>query len=582
MKTVAVSSVLAVLLVTAAACVGWREHADRAADRAVVSAAGSARCVPAAASPTAPARLDDWALGAQRLDGLGDYRREVTTGSDEARRFFDQGLRLLYAFNHDEAVRAFAAALGHDPACALCAWGAAEALGPNYNMPVMPDRWKALWQAVQRAQALAASATPVEQALIAALSQRYDGPEPLDPVAMDARNRAYSNAMREVAARFPHDDDVQVFFAEALMTSNPWKLWTLDGQASPGTGEIIATLEKVLARNPSHPGANHYYIHAVEASMQPERALPSADRLGALMPGAGHIVHMPAHILQRVGRYADASAANAAGAEADLKYLRDARPAAYSYYGMYLAHNYQFLAYSAAMEGRSAAALEATAKMRDVIPRDVLLSAPGLDWYVAEHYTTQLRFGRWDAVLAEPSPDPALPMLTAGWHYARGLALVAKGRLDEADAEDRALQRVADSLADDAPAGLNRAKDVLAVATQVMAARLAAARGERPSAVRLLREAVALEDRLAYDEPADWFVPVRHLLGAELLTLGRADEAEAVYREDLRRHPENGWALHGLAQALRTIGKTGEAGAVEQRFTAAWRAADVTPESSAF
>ncbi|GAC1625240.1 MAG: hypothetical protein NVS9B10_11990 [Nevskia sp.] len=584
MKTTPIWIAPLVLVIAVAGYLGLHRFVGRADDRAAIAAAtSSARCNPGAASAAAaPASLEAWAEGAPKLERLGDYRRAVTTSSEDSRRYFDQGLRLIYAFNHDEAVRAFAEALRLDPSCALCAWGAGEALGPNYNMPVMPDRWKALWQAVQRAQALAPNAAPVEQALIAALAKRYSGPEPLDPAAMAPLNRAYSDAMREVAVRFPDDDDVQVFFAEALMTSNPWKLWSLDGQPSPGTGEIVATLEKVLARNPAHPGANHYYIHAVEASTQPERALASAGRLPGLMPGAGHIVHMPAHILQRVGRYAEASAANASGADADLAYLQQGRPPAYSYYGMYLAHNYQFLAYSAAMEGRSAAAIEAAAKMRAVIPKEVLLSAPGLDWYVSEIYSTALRFGRWDALLAEPPPDPALPMLSAGWHYARAFAFVAKRRLAEAETERRALDQAAASIADDAPAGLNRAKDVLAVATRVIAARLAAAQGEQSKAVLLLREAAALEDRLAYDEPADWFVPVRHLLGAELLARGAAGEAEAVYREDLLRHPENGWALHGLAQALRAAGKADEADAVQERFDRAWRRADVPLQASAF
>jgi hypothetical protein len=270
--------------------------------------------------------LAQWAQGAQRLDGLGNYTRKVTTSSPEAQAWFDQGLSLIYGFNHDEAVRAFARAVELDPDCAMCYWGAVAALGPNYNMPAMEQRWQVLWNALQSAQQHAAHGTPAEKGLIAALGKRYAGPAPVPADKMQPFNDAYANAMRDVAKQNPADDDAQVFFAEALMTANPWKLWRQDGKAAPGTDEIVATLERVIARNPTHPGANHYYIHAVEASPHPEKALAAADRLAALMPGAGHIVHMPAHIYQRVGRYADASAANIGGAQADAAYVDKAKP----------------------------------------------------------------------------------------------------------------------------------------------------------------------------------------------------------------------------------------------------------------
>lgn len=533
----------------------------------------------AAPGPT----LSQWARGAQRLDNLGTHSRAVTTTSAEAQAYFNQGLRLVYAFNHDEAARAFARAIELDPACALCYWGAGEALGPNYNMPAMPERWTVLWQALQSAQQQAAHATPVEQALIAALAKRYPGPQPLSPDAMAPYNRAYADAMRDVAHRFPADDDVQVFFAEAAMTANPWKLWRNDGTAAPGTDEIVATLETVLARNPAHPGANHYYIHAVEASPHPEKAIAAAERLPGLIPGGGHIVHMPAHIFQRVGRYADASEANRAGARVDLAYIEQAKPPEWAYYaGMYLAHNYQFLAYAASMQGRSAEALQATRDMRAHVPDAMLQMGSGLDWYMAERYFVLERFGRWRELLDEPAPDASLQGLRAAHHYARACALAATGDIAHAREEKAKLDAIAAALPTDAPAGLNLAKDLLVVATDVASARIAIAEGNRAAAVAALRRAVATEDRLAYDEPANWFVPVRHLLGAQLLMDDRAAEAEIVYREDLQRHPDNGWALHGLAQALRAQHRQREAEDVAQAFAHAWKDADVVLAASAY
>lgn len=535
---------------------------------------------PAPPSPPGPT-LAQWAQGAPRLDNLGSYARKISTTSPDAQAWFDQGLRMIYAFNHDEAVRAFAKAIEVDPTCAMCFWGAGEALGPNYNMPAMPDRWTVLWQALQSAQSEATHATPVEQALIAALAKRYPGPEPLAPEAMAPYNVAYANAMRDVAKQFPADDDVQVFFAEALMTANPWKLWSADGQAAPGTEEIVATFETVLARNPQHPGANHYYIHAVEASPHPEKAVAAAERLPGLVPGAGHIVHMPAHIFQRVGRYADAAAANRDGVTVDLAYIDKAKPPEWTYYaGMYLGHNYQFLGYAASMQGRSAEALQATREMRSHIPDAVLHMGMGLDWYAAEPYFAMERFGRWSDLIAEPAPDEALVGLSAAYRYARVVAFAATGKLDEAKAEKAKLEAIAATTPEGAPAGLNTAKDLIAVAVLAASARVALAQGQHEAALAQLGEAVAKEDKLAYDEPADWFVPLRHLLGAQLLKAGKAGEAETVYREDLQRHPHNGWALSGLAQALTAQKKLDQAAAVTKEFQEAWKDADIVLSAS--
>jgi len=553
--------------------------AQSAAAPAAASAHAPATTPPATPGPT----LAQWAQGAQLLDNLGNHSRTITTSSPDAQAYFNQGLRLIYAFNHDEAARAFAKALEFDSTCAMCYWGAGESLGPNYNMPAMSDRWSVLWQAVQSAQNNAAHATPVEQALIAALAKRYSGPDPLPPEKMQPYNETYATAMGDVARQYPDDDDVQVFYAEALMTANPWKLWSADGKASPGTAEIVATLETVLARNPQHPGANHYYIHAVEASPQPEKAVAAAERLPGLIPGAGHIVHMPAHIFQRVGRYADAGAANRAGIKTDLAYIDKAKPPEWTYYsGMYLGHNYQFLGYAAAMQGRSAEALQATRDMRAHIPDAVLHMGMGLDWYAAEPYFAMERFGRWGDVLAEPAPDPTLAALSSAYHYERAVALAATGKIDDAGKEKAQLDAIAAAKPADAPAGLNTAKDLMAVASLVASARIAIAQGKHDEAIATLREATSKEDALAYDEPADWFVPIRHLLGEELLKAGKAAEAEGVYRDDLQRHPDNGWALYGLAQALKAQQKVDAAATVEEQFKRAWKDADLALAASAF
>src|SRR6266566_3029628 len=448
----------------------------------VVSASAAPASTPqeAPVASMAPSTAAQWAQGAQLFEQLGSFHRRTTTSSEQAQAYFDQGMRLLWAFNHDESTRSFAKAAELDRSCALCWWGLALTVGPNYNVPFMAQvRAKVAWEALQQAQKAAPQAAPVEQALIAALSKRYQAPQPPDP-------------------------------------------------ANEGS---------VLQREPLHPGANHYYIHTMEASPHPELALASAERVRTMMPAAGHLVHMPAHILQRVGRYADAAAANRAGAEADRVYLGKTRPL--DYYGMYVAHNYQFLAYSTAMEGRRADTLDSVKHLRDAMPDELLLAMPGADWYVTEQYAALDRFGLWDQILAAPVPNSKLTGLTAGYLYAKASALAEKGRPEDAKAVLAQLEKLAVATPADAPAGLNTAKDVLVVATLIAKARIARAEHKTGEAIAAFEQAVAKEDRLAYDEPADWFIPVRHLLGAELLTAGRAKEAEAVYRDDLRRHPGN-------------------------------------------
>src|SRR4051812_14165551 len=526
-----------------------------------------------------PQTLADWAKGARLYDGLGGFHRAVTTKSPEAQRYFDQGMRFVWAFNHDEATRSFARAAEIDPSCASCWWGVALTLGPNYNMPMMAEaRAKAGWEAIAKARAAAPAATPIERALIDALGKRFLSDRPLDPSNSAAPLRAYVEAMRAVAARFPDDMDVQTLYAEALMNTNPWKLWNADGTPGPGTPDILAALRKVLAKDPKHPGANHYWIHAVEASPHPEQAVASAEALNGMMPAAGHLEHMPAHIFQRVGRYEEAAEANRKGAAADLAYLSLTAPP--DYYPMYLIHNFQFLAYSAAMEGRKAETLDALGKATAAVPEAMLLGMPGLDWSIGYRYDAMVRFGMWEALLAEPRPNPKLSGLTAAWLQARATALAASGKAGEAEVAVAELDRLIAAPPPDAAQGQNRAKPLYEVGALRAKARIAAARGDKAKAVALLAEAVAKEDKLAYDEPEDMFFPTRHLLGAALLAAGKPAEAEAVYREDLKRHPHNGWALHGLQAAYAAQRKY--PGDVDGETAAAWKQADVRPAGSAY
>jgi tetratricopeptide (TPR) repeat protein len=528
-----------------------------------------------------PTTLAQWAEGAQLFDGLGGFHRKASTGSDAAQAYFDQGMRFIWAFNHDEATRSFAKAAELDPRCAICFWGVSLTVGPNYNLPMMAEtRAKVAWEALQQAQSSADQATPVEQALIHALASRYQGPQPLDPSNEGPVLTAYAQAMRDVAAKYPDDSDVQTLTAEAMMNINAWKLWALDGAPAPGTEAIVARLEAVLAKDRLHPGANHYLVHAVEASPHPEKGVAAAEQLRGMMPAAGHLEHMPAHIMQRVGRYGDAAQANRLGAAADLDYFARTRPL--DYYVMYTAHNYQFLAFSTVMQGRKADTLDAARKARALVPDDMLLGMPGVDWNMTELYAAMVRFGMWDEILAEPAPNAKLTGLTGGYLYARATALAAKGHVADARQSLAELQKLAAAATSNDAAGLNTAADVFAVAILAAQARIADTEHNSDQAIALLTQAVAREDQLAYAEPADWFFPLRHLLGAALLQAGKPVEAEAVYREDLRRNPENGWALYGLALSLTAQRRDAEAQSVQRRFETAWKDADIALTSSAF
>jgi tetratricopeptide (TPR) repeat protein len=581
--------VLAVaLLVLASGCHEPRNSAG--ASSAAVSPSPNASQYPSgpgmppghAAMAHVPTTVGEWAQGAMLFTGLGDFHRKITTSSAQAQKYFDQGLRFAWAFNHDEATRSFARAAALDPQCAMCFWGVSLTVGQNYNLPFMvEERAKVAWEALGEARATAAQASPVEQALIGALAKRYPTAQPVDSSHTGPILTAYAEAMKAVAGQFPQDLDVQTLYAEAMMNINAWKLWTPDGKAARGTEEIVATLESVLTHDPEHPGANHYLVHAIEASPHPERAAAAAERLKTSMPAAGHLLHMPAHIMQRIGRYEDAAEANRRGAVADERYATLTQPLDY-YPVVYTAHNYQFSAYSAAMEGRKSETLEAVKNSRRVVSDEMLLAMPGMDWYLAEAYAAFVRFGLWDEMLATPAPTPKLPALTGGYLYGRGVALAAKGRLDEARATLVELQRLAAAMPADAIAGQNAVKDVFGVAVAIVQARIAASEKRTDEAISKLRQATAAEDKLAYDEPKDWFFPARHLLGRQLLQSGKASEAESVYREDLEQNPANGWALYGLSAALKAQGKRAEAAQVTRQFQAAWRNADVTLAASAF
>jgi tetratricopeptide (TPR) repeat protein len=532
-------------------------------------------------APATPETLAGWAKGAQLFDGLGTFHRKITTRSPVAQKYFDQGMRLLWAFNHDEATRSFAKAAKIDPSCASCYWGVALTLGPNYNMPMMSSaRGRVGWEALRKARSNARRATPVERALIAAVAKRYRGMEEVDPSNSKPLLGAYVEAMRAVAAKYPNDLDVQTMYAEGLMNTNPWKLWNEDGTANPGTDQIVSTLRSVLEKDPNHPGANHYYIHAVEASQHPDLAIRSAEVLNGMMPSAGHLEHMPAHILQRVGRYEEAAEANRKGAAADLAYIKATAPP--DYYPMYLIHNFQFLGSAAGMEGRRAEAITALKKARAHIPDDLLFGMPGLDWSASFVYDGYVKFGMWDEMLAEPAPSPRLPGATISYLQSRASALAAKGRVDEAKAELAKSAQAISAVPEEATQGNNQAKPLYDVGQLKAEARIAGAEQRRDEAVRLLAEAVSLEDKLAYNEPSDMIFPTRHLLGAGLLAAGRPGEAEAVYREDLRRNPKNGWAYFGLSQALAAQKRDAEAAAARGQFEQAWQRADIQLASGAF
>jgi tetratricopeptide (TPR) repeat protein len=512
-------------------------------------------------------------------DSLGSYSYPITTTSTDAQRWFDQGLRLVYAFNHHEAQKAFREAARLDPRCAMCFWGIAMTEGGNYNHPTDAEREKNALAAVQQARERAAGVRPPERALIEALARRHSA----DPQAQrPALDRAYADAMREVAREFPNDLEGATFFADAMMNLRPWNLWAPDGTPHPGTDEIVATLERVLARNANHPGALHLYIHAVEASRTPARAEAAADRLRSLMPGAGHMVHMPSHIYWRVGRYADAVAVNLAATRADQAYFKTAQPSPI-YRGLYYPHNIDFVWQSASMSGRSAETIRAAREFAENAPPEMIKQMPDMETAPVAPIVALARFGRWDEVLRYPAPPREWPYTSGVWRYARGLAWNAKGQADDAARELRELEAILQAIPAERTVGFFfRARNMLQLSANVLAGEIAAKAGDAVTAERLLRAAVAEQDTHWFTEPPPWYFPVRQALGAVILQAGRAGDAEQVYREDLRRNPGNGWSLFGLAQSLKAQGKTAEAAQVDESFRKAWAQADVTLSASRF
>ncbi len=511
---------------------------------------------------------------------LGDYHYEIATGEPLAQQYFDQGLRLYYAFNHQEAIRAFREAQRLDPECAMCWWGEALAWGPNINLPMDSASGVAAYAATEGALAVRGGAREHEQALIDALTVRY---AEVPPVARGHLDRAYSDAMGAVAARYPEDHQVAVLYAESLMDLRPWDYWTAEGEPQEGIGEALSLLERVVAEDPRHPGACHFYIHAVE-KVYPERAVACAERLASLMPGAGHLVHMPGHIYVRVGRYLDAVEANQHAVHADEAYIQDQQPVMGMYTAGYYPHNYDFMAFAAMMIGRSVEAIASAERVPTLLPAE-MFGAPGMDflqhWSVRE-LLFRVRFAQWDQILAAPPVPEGRPHSSAIWHYARGRALAARGDRAGATAELEQLRAIAGR-----PELVtlkmeyNMSADLLAIAERVLTGWTEVAAGRNGPAVDALREAVRREDGLLYGEPPEWTVPTRQDLGAVLLRAGRAAEAEQAFREDLDTFPENGWSLHGLAQALRAQGRNADADAVEADFARVWATADVDPASLA-
>lgn len=509
------------------------------------------------------------------FDGFGDLHRDVGTRVPEAQRYFDQGLRMAYGFNHEAAGRAFAEAARLDPQCAMCVWGQALVLGPNINLPMDPSLARDATALASRAAALAASARPADRALIQALQVRYVDPAPDDRSALD---RAYADALARVVEQFPEDDDAATLYAEALMDLSPWAYWTADGTPAERTPRLVGELERVLARNPRHIGAMHYYIHATEASPTPERALPYADALAALAPGSGHLVHMPAHTYIRVGRYHDATLTNFAATTADKDFLAVCRGSNGVYPLGYVPHNWHFATMTTGLTGSRTLALQAAGQTAQRADRAAMGEAPMqfMQQFVVAPWFTQVRFGDWDAILADASPPPTLPYPTAIRHFARGMAHARKGALDQASREAQALHAIAldPAMAQVSFFDINNAAAVLRVADALLRGELLRAQGKQDAAIAALREAAIAEDALVYNEPADWPLPVRPYLGAALLEAGEAGAAAEVFAQDLQTYPHNGWSLFGLAQAQQKLGQTDAARETTRRQAVAWQWAD--------
>ena len=508
---------------------------------------------------------------AELLEGLGTHTHPIATQSDLAQKFFDQGLALIYGFNHDEAARLFARAAELDPKSPMPHWGIALALGPNYNMPPMPEREAKAWEAIDKAVALAKSAPENERAYVEALVKRYskDANEDRKKLAV-----IYKDAMKALSRRFPDDLDAATLYAESYMNLRPWSLWSADGTPAEGTLESLEVLEGVLRRNPNHPGANHYYIHAVEASKTPERALPSAMRLGALMPGAGHLVHMPSHIFIRTGDFETSAKVNETAAEVDRKYIE--RTGAKGVYPlMYYSHNLHFVSYVRAMQGRVEDSLDYSRRLRQNVA-GAIDGMPMLAPYGAFEWLMLTRFGKWNEMLAQPEPTDKAAVMQAFYRYARGAAHAGLGHTAEAQAERERMEAACMRIPETETMMINLSRSVMSIGLAELDARIARSKSDGAAEIAHLQKAVERQDALTYMEPPEWHYPVREALGGALLRQGKAAEAEAVFRADLAINPRNGRSLFGLLESLKAQGKNVGVDWVKREFADVWKYGGVT------
>lgn len=510
---------------------------------------------------------------AQLFRGLGSHTRTITTTSAEAQRYFDQGLAWYYAFNHDEAVRSFSRAAELDPNCAMAWWGVALSEGPNYNDPVMTEaRSVAAWDALQEALARIDNTTPVERALIEALAHRYAKPWPEDRADLD---KAYADAMAEVSAAYPNDSDVGTLYAEAMMVRRPWQLYSLNHEPAEDTHKIEAVLQRVMKLDPDNPGANHLYIHTVELSRTPERGLAAAGRLCDMVPGAGHLQHMPSHIYVLTGHWDLAVGQNEKAMHADARY-RVLSPKQRIQH-LYMTHNAHMLAFAAMMSGREKDATKAARAMWANLPADAMADpvvVSMVDPWMCCIYDVEKRFGRWDAILAEPAPPSSFVITSAIWRAHRAIAYAAKKDFEHAKREQEAFRQALADMPEDQMWFTDPAREVLNVADRFVAGEIALQQGDLSLAAAELEKGVELEDALTYSEPPQWTQPVRHTLGAVYLANGRYADAERVYREDLKKWRENGWSLFGLSRALERQGKADEAAKVMRRYKLTWKHAE--------
>jgi len=533
-------------------------------------------------SSASPAETLAQRAGAPLFDGMGDYHMPITTADPDAQRYFDQGMVLAFGFNHAESIRSFRAAQTLDPNCAMCFWGEALATGPNINVTsngkaiMAPAERASARAAIDQALALIDGVTLKEQDWIKALDQRYDGQgdTPRDPL-----DRAWADALADMAARYPDDTTVASVYAEALMNTMPWDYWGPDGEAKPDTQAVIASLEAVMAADPDHPLALHLYIHALEASSNAKKAEPAADRLADLVPGSGHLVHMPSHIYFRVGRYQDSALANIRAAEVDEAYIAQCNAQGF-YPALYYPHNIHFLWASSTMQGQSALSLDSARRVVANVRVEQVEQFPTIQFFRTVPMLSLVRFARWEEILVEPEPHEPFAFARAIWHYGRGVAHAALGDPEAALIELAAIEQLEPQVDEIFMGNVYPARDLLEIAKALLIGEMAYRSGDAASAVLAFEEAVAMQDALPYTEPPFWYYPTRQSLGAALLASDRVAEAQAVFERDLEQYPMNGWSMFGLAEALRRQGDDAGAGKVAARFETVWQFADVELTSS--